>query len=561
MISWIQNHLIRHGRWIFLTLLAVIIVAFVFTIGNTPGCTSNQSAYTQQHFYGYDLNSPHEMRIVGEKVSLSAMLNTGRPIQNESHFQAQLTSRIAKLHLADAIGMPAPNARTLEHYIKTRAAFRGPEGQFSRDAYTRFVDMIESNPRISQGLLVTVLEEDYQLDQINRVLAGPGYVLPSEALAQTQRNETFLKLTTAAIGYTDFHPEITSDEAALQAYYTANRDRYEIPERIRASYLIFPTHQYREQVLAPDEASLRAHFIANRARFVAAYEADRSDPQVPEVDRPESEPSPVTFEDVRAAVATELITEAAQRLANQAAQDFAYTLYRKEIKLDTAAFHELLASADLELIEIAPYTAKEVAHQALPAKLLESAFLLSESRYFSDAYALEDGFGVLIYTGRIAPKIPEFEAVAAIVRTDYTAEEKRRQFSAAGERLSNELKLKLDAGIPFVDAAEALDLTVTAHAGFKVSEPPRTLSQAALQQAQGMSSGELSPMLTSGDRGIFVYVEEKNVPEIAADDEMLMQSQDFLKRYASYISSNALVSELIARGFEQQNAAAERNEP
>jgi hypothetical protein len=31
MISWIQHHLIRHGRWIFLTLLALIIVAFVFT--------------------------------------------------------------------------------------------------------------------------------------------------------------------------------------------------------------------------------------------------------------------------------------------------------------------------------------------------------------------------------------------------------------------------------------------------------------------------------------------------------------------------------------------------
>ena len=82
MISWIQNHLIRHGRWIFLSLLAVIIVAFVFTIGNTPGCTSNQGAYQEQNFYGHDLNSSREMGIIGEKVSLSALLNTGLPIQS-----------------------------------------------------------------------------------------------------------------------------------------------------------------------------------------------------------------------------------------------------------------------------------------------------------------------------------------------------------------------------------------------------------------------------------------------------------------------------------------------
>ena len=61
-------------------------------------------------------------------------------------------------------------------------------------------------------------------------------------------------------------------------------------------------------------------------------------------------------------------------------------------------------------------------------------------------------------------------------------------------------------------------------------------------------------MLTSGNTGVFVYVEEKNVPEIAADDENLTQAQSFLKRYASYVSSNALVSELVARGIEEDTA-------
>jgi peptidyl-prolyl cis-trans isomerase D len=550
MISWIQNHLIRHGRWIFLTLLTVIIVAFVFTIGNTPGCTSNQSAYREQNFYGYDLNSPREMGIISEKVSLSAILNTGRPIQSEQQFQSQVTSRIALLHLAEEIGVPAPDQKTLEGYIKTKAAFRGPDGEFSRDAYTSFVDNIDTNPRMSEALFVTVLEEDYRIDQIGNALSGPGYLLPSEALAQTQRNETTLKLATAEIGYADFTPEVAPSQEALTAYYTANTSRYEIPERIQASYITFSASNYVDQVVVGEESELRPHFIANRARFIAAHEATQ-----PKAEDATAEKPLVTFEDVRDAVAADLAAEAAQRLANEAAQSFAYSLYNNNVEQDSAAFNKLLNESGLTLTEIAPYTAEGAARRALSKDMLESAFALSKSRYFSDAYELDDGFGVLFLNGRIDPEIPAFETVAAVVTADYSAEEKRRLFNENGERLETELKAKVAEGTSFVEAAEALGLKATANEAFKVGEAPRTFNPSALQKAQSMEAGELSPMLTSGPTGTFVYVEEKTVPEIAADDEDLTQAKSFLQRYASYVSSNALVSELVAKGISEEDAA------
>jgi peptidyl-prolyl cis-trans isomerase D len=550
MISWIQNHLIRHGRWIFLTLLSVIIVAFVFTIGNTPGCTSDQSAYREQNFYGYDLNSPREMGIISEKVSLSAIINTGRPIQSEQQFQSQVTSRIALLHLAEEIGVPAPDQKTLEGYIMTKAAFRGADDQFSRDAYTSFVDNIESNPRMPQGLFVAVLEEDYRIDQIGSALSGPGYLLPAEALALTQRNETSLKLATAEISYAAFTPEITPTEEALIAYYSANNSRYEIAERIQASYIIFSAANYADQVIAAQESDLRPHFIANRARFIAAHKATQ-----PKTEDAAAEMPAATFEDVRDAVATDLATEGAQRLANEAAQGFAYALYRDDVEQESAAFNQLLNQSGLTLTEIAPYTAEGAARRALSPEMLESAFALSKSRYFSDAYAIEGGFGVLIYTGRIAPEIPAFETVQAVVTVDYTAEEKRRLFNENGERLETALKAKITEGSTFVEAAEALALKATENEIFKIGDAPRTFNQAALQKAQNMDAGEISPMLTSGATGTFVYVEEKSVPEITSEDENLVQARSFLRRYASYVSSNALVSELVAYGISEDTAA------
>lgn len=549
MISWIQHHLIRHGRWIFLTLLAVIIVAFVFTIGNTPGCTTDRSGYEEQLFYGIDLNSPRESDAIAEKVQLSAFLN-GQQFRSNEQFQNAVTNRIALLSLADEIGVPAPKQDTLADFITTKAAFRGEDGQFSADAYTAFVDQIESNPQTPQGLVLVVLEEDYRINQIGSVLAGPGYLLPSEALAQTQRNRTEFTVATATIDYNAFSPGIDASDEALTEYYEANKLRYEIPERIEASYAFFAADKYEDQVPAASEAELREHFITNRARFVAEYKAQQPEEAT-------DEETPVTFADVQEAVAASFLFEQESRIANQAAQTFAYTLYRDEIKRDSAAFNELLTTLGVTLTEIEPYTVAGARQRALSPDMLESALSLGGNRYYSDAYELDGGFGVLIYEGRIAPEIPEFAEVKDEILADFEAEEKRRLFSEKGESLKSDLEAKLAEGTTFAEAAEALELETSSFDTFAVQDAPRELNRSALQQAQGMDAGELSPMLTSGPSGIFVYVEDKVIPEIASDDEDLTQAEDYLARFAAFTAGGSYSSELVYRGLPEDAIAEE----
>jgi peptidyl-prolyl cis-trans isomerase D len=550
MISWIQNHLIRHGRWIFLSLLALIIIAFVFTIGNTPGCTTDRSAYEEQNFYGIDLNAPRERDLIVEKVSLSAYLN-GQQIRNDQQFQSQVMGRIAMLHLADEIGVPGPDQATLAAYIKTKGAFRGPDGKFSADAYTAFVDNIETNPRMQKGLIALVLEEDYRIDKINSATSGPGYVLPSEAKAQTQSSQTVLTLATAEIKYADFTPEIKPSEEVLTAYFAENSQRYEIPERIKASYVFFPSSKYSEQAPELAESDLRAHFIANRARFVSDHEAAQLAPAK------DAEAPSVTFEDVREAVAAELATESALRTANEAAQSFAYTLYRDEIKRDSAAFNKLLNDSGVALTPIAPYTLEGAAQRALSAEMLQSAFSLGGNRYFSDAYAIDGGFAVLIYTGRIAPELPAFETIAAEVLADYQAEEKRSLFNQKGESLKAELEAKIAEGSSFADAAAGLELSVKNYEAFKASEAPKELNRTALQTAQQMKAGEISPMLVAEQIGTLVYLEQKDVPEISTDNEDFTQAEGFLSYMSSSVSAGALVNELVARGVPEGSEKAE----
>ena len=554
MISWIQHHLIRHGRWLFLFLLAIIIVAFVFTIGATPGCTTDSSGYEENLFYGIDLNSPRESEVITEKVLLSAILN-GQEIRSDEQFQNQLTSRIALLHLAEEIGVPSPSQETLSNYITTKATFRGDDGEFSADSYTKFVDSIESNPLTSQGLVIVVLEEDYRINQIGSVLSGPGYTLPSEAIAQTQRNATELNLAIAELKYADFIPEIALEETALREYYEANKLRYEIPERIKASYVYFNLKAYEEKVPTPSETELREHFLSNQDSFVADYELTKPAESVADVEEETpKEANTVTFSDVREAVTQSYLVEQEARMANEAAQGFAYTLYRDEIKRDSAAFKALLKKENLSLTKIEPYTIAGASQRALPSEFLESAFKLGGNRYYSDAYAVNGGFAVLLYEGRIAPEIPEYEAIQSELTNDYKTDEKRRLFNEKGQSLQAELKAKIVQGIDFTEAAEALGLGTASFETFSVQEAPRELNRSALQLAHGMQSGEVSPMLTSDGTGIFVYLANKTVPEIASENEELKQAEDFLARYAAYTSGSSFANELVFLGLPEEVA-------
>ena len=110
----------------------------------------------------------------------------GKRFAVTSSFKTSLPA-VSPYSISDEIGAH-PKQETLSDYITTKAAFLGADGT-STDAYTSFVDSMESNPRTSQGLLIVVLEEDYRINQIGSVLSGPGYLLPAEAISQTNAEQ------------------------------------------------------------------------------------------------------------------------------------------------------------------------------------------------------------------------------------------------------------------------------------------------------------------------------------------------------------------------------------
>lgn len=531
--------MLRHGRWLFLTLLAIIIVAFVFTIGNTPGCSSTQSNYQAQYFYGVDLNSKRARQPIIDTTSLSAYLNS-RQLRNNQQFQSEVMSRIALLEIADQIGLPAPTQAEMAEYVQTKAAFLGTEQTFEAELYTEFLDSLEANPNMSQALLAQALREDFRIDQLAARLSGPGLQLEAEAIQQAKLRQMELALATAEINYNDFVPDLSASEDDLKNFFQANTQRYEIPERLQAASIKFAADDY--SVNYTDDA-LVAHFEANRAQF--------SPPNpTTEPDEGASTKPEITFESVREQVIQDWTRKQKMQAAHEAAQAFAYTLYDESIERDSAAFAALLEASQLELRPISPFTQADAANNEIPAARAKSMFELNDRRYFSDAYAVSDGYALLIYQDRIPPEIPAFESVQASVQLDHSVDLKRRLFNERGQQLKLELEAGIEAGKSFAETAQQLDLKVRTFESFKVNQAPTDLNRSVLGLAQSAAVQTVSEMLNLNGSGTFVYVTEKNLPEISADDESLLSTQAYLNYIGTQISSSSFVNELVARGME-----------
>ena len=73
MLSYIQSFLEKHSKWLFGSLLVVIIVPFVFTIGSMPGLVSGRKTKMIKLF-GCDLNDRNQMEEIVRRGALSIVL-------------------------------------------------------------------------------------------------------------------------------------------------------------------------------------------------------------------------------------------------------------------------------------------------------------------------------------------------------------------------------------------------------------------------------------------------------------------------------------------------------
>jgi len=204
---------------------------------------SYQEQYSRLQAALGDAGVPDEMRTALQKRVL------------EQAVQAELIrQRTRKLRFE------ASDSQVLEA-IRQIPAFQAG-GQFSADAYhaaLRSINLSADQFEAEQRTYVVAR-------QLDRGLFSTAFVLPGELERQVAlRNET-RELAWVVVPAAGFTASVQVDEAAIQAYYDANKEMYMTEEQATVDYVELDLEKFAEAVVV-DEQRLREYYETNKDRY------------------------------------------------------------------------------------------------------------------------------------------------------------------------------------------------------------------------------------------------------------------------------------------------------
>jgi peptidyl-prolyl cis-trans isomerase D len=504
MISWLQTSFQRHFKWLFLLLLGVVIVSFVFMDSSGGMGLGGDNRQPPRPFFGLDLSLATDQRQLAEDARLSVFLrfNPSGDV-SDSELSNYALNRHATLALADRLGLPAPTPEQLLAHIRAQRAFADPAtGNFDPKRYAEFTDSISRNPRLTEGDVSRVITADARLVAYEKLVAGPGFVLPSDIAGIIAARDTVWTLAVAEVDGSAFAPRIDTSDTALAAWFETNARRYEIPPRVSVAALRVPA--------AP----------------ATPIDADNAPSQ-----------------------------SDADRAALAAASDLSVRLFETNTRpADLAAF--VASVPDIELVEIGA-----VGANAIPAELggpsartiATEALRLSADRPYSNPVAIPGGAAILVWRENIPARIPALEEVRDRALADYQLVEKRRLFNETGRSLQATVSAAIAGGKTFEAAVTAASDAAGLKASVRTPEPfslsanfPRDLDYAVLTSLESLSKGKVGDFLPVAENsGRLVYVIEQIVPTL---DPASAEYARIREEFASTISQTnaaALISGIV----------------
>lgn len=543
MITTLQNFFLKHNKWLFGSLLVVIIMTFVLTIGPQSIFDGPQGQQRQKmEFYGYDLASQAQQQTVVRRAELSMAMHPELRIPRDQLMDFAYL-RLAGLGMANQLGIPSPDRDSLATFVATISIFQDPEsGEFSPEVYNNIVDSLESGGRFSRDTLAATLREDYRIAEVRKVLGGADLSLPSEVEQDYIDLNSEYTFVMAHMQESAFDPTIDAAEEAVKQFFDENPSRYEIPEQIEVLALMFKADAWMDSVAEPTEEALLAQFENNLTRYQPAAD--------PEAETPAPE---VTLEDVRERVVADVKRELARRMAEEKSSAFTLQLWNTKVEFGSPEYETMLEDFRVEVVPLAPYSRESAPRNDVPRELLDSMWIYvgSSSRYFSDVSRTANGAAVGILRDHIEARMPSFEEVQAQVASDYASSEKRRLFTEHGR----ELRAALQSNpAEFQTTAADLGLNIEVMGSFSGDDVPFQIRFNGLwEQIQYLPEGEISPMIINNNRGTFAWLENKQTPAVdsssAAFAEFADERRDSMKTALGWIRLREITDRGLAQVF------------
>lgn len=605
MITFFNRLLAKGGGIIFSILLVLIVVSFVFYVGNSPGITPKEQGLDDYSYYGVNIISGNpEWREVQQKAAILAEMENGSLLNNPqfAQFAPRIIASTAERYafqniplsqLATKIGLPEPSVEEIKEFIRDQSLFQNtPQGSFgraggpySKEKLDNFLLRLQSNG--TRELFDKAIRESLLIQPLRDVLRGPGRAIAFEAETKIRSNETRWSVELAVMERASGKdaPEIgePTDEE-LKALYEETKDEYIPAERRKVSYVAF-----KPEYPHPTTAQLKEYYKKHYKRYAEEDEAEKeennedekNDEKAPEEPAmtPYAELDYLTRMDVLQDYETDndLVTPAIKE-AQVKADALLDIIYNDGNRLSRDETNAVLVEQNLhlythlasyvdpvypkkQLIEAlnAPFIHKKPTDQenSQAEKLLKQAFsTLSEERYNTEAFRIGNNFVILFLDKIQAAEAPTFENLKknrgkwAQLRRAWSNQKREELFSEKREEIETALQKALDEGknlaesITTTNAGKGWILSHKTHDNFKSNKLPEGLEQQVFETVKDLSGKNYSDMVTVGSKGYLLVLKEKLVPGYTTENR---EVKDELNRMSLSAPDN-VTSELVKKG-------------
>jgi peptidyl-prolyl cis-trans isomerase D len=547
MISWIQRYFQKHFRLVFGLILVAVALPMVIVYSSAGSSTGRMGdKELSREFFGINLENREQLGQLMNDARLSAQLKAGYDALQGDQAQQYALQRVAGLALADQLHLPSPTPDQISKYVMTLRAFQNEQGQFDQKRYTSFGDSLKTGGQINIGDVNRVLRDDTRLEELSKIVGGPGYVMPADIKQQLIRADSTWTAQVATLDYASFSPTINASEEALKKFYTDNSFRYDVPVRPRFSYVEFKGSDFRSP--PPSEAEARAFYLAHPDSFPTPPEPATKDAKTP------AAPAVVdNFQKVRSQVEIMMQNLAAAQSSSKAANDLTVAIYEHKLAPNSPELAEFLASRHLTVIPVAPFApGYPPADKSWLGKYTEQIERLNKQHFFSDPVMTNQSYAVLLWNETLPEYKPSFAEVHDRVAADFKESEKRRLFIARGRALQSQLQAaaaKSPADFGTVATAEKLD--VKSYANFTLRQPPAGMPSQAFGALQHLHAGQVSDMMATADKGFLVFAQEKKLPDLSPTAPLYVEAKKQLMLFTSGTNENSYLSDLVEQELKK----------
>lgn len=152
--------------------------------------------------------------------------------------------------------------QTLQQTVLAIPDLKTPDGKFDSERYKALLAVQGMTPAIYEARL----RQDLALQQVNAAIQTTGFAPKSVATRLSDINEQEREVQELIFKASDHAPQVKITDDMLKDFYGKNGGQFEIPEQVKAEYVVLDSDAVAAQIAVTD-ADIKSHYEQNAKRY------------------------------------------------------------------------------------------------------------------------------------------------------------------------------------------------------------------------------------------------------------------------------------------------------